>query len=389
MMTAKRGNVKLSSIGDDGLRHMVGAVSRSLLGEEEFISCRQIEEKELPQFIKNSFQALARKQVKSSAAVSIKHQEEVVFDQADLKHAHEHFLTEMQKSVIFNKSSVHSCLHNALKIRYEFLLNPRHAVDVIFFKKNNSIDKQLLLVSLENFGQGVPFWEKLYEKISVLPNDVVEKEQFVAMVTSVLQNLYSNGHRKTIVQDSKLFVDFFKFGGGNGKLPVDTSTVEQFFSSRGFDDAVGLVRQKANGGNGAWTRDEMLDLLKNVVDDTTITFNGNGNGSIHPKIIYGEDELNAKIQIEKIEKQPPGPYPSLLSFIKEDDWKFLLKRVFTKNSLDFARFIAKIDRLDKWRDAKAIIDWELEQRKVDMYAKEAVRLGDLVFAKFFQKGEYR
>ena len=382
----------MSSIGvDDGLRRMVGVVLQSILGEDHSVSCRQLEQKELPQFIKNSFQAIARKQVKNSTALSIKQQKDSVFNQVDLKVAHEHFISEMQKSVVFSESAVEACVHNALKIRYELLLRPRQASELIFFKKYDSLDKSVLLVSLKNFGESVPFLEKLCEKIEIIEKARISKTDFEKAAEEILSDLYSNGHRKTIVKDSTLFVDFFKFGGGNGKLPVDTKIVEEFFIARGFDDVIPLVRQRANGGKESWTRDEMLALLKDVVNDPSINFsgngNGNGNGTVHPRIIYADD-FEEKIQRKKIEQQPPGPYPSLLSFIKKDDWKFLLKKVFKKNSLDLAKFIYKIDKLEKWRDAKAVIDWELEQRKVDMYAKEAVRLGDLVFAKFFQKGEY-
>jgi hypothetical protein len=382
--------VKLNSIGvDDGLRMMVEVVLQSILGEDQTVSSRQLEKKELPQFIKNSFQAIARKQVKNNTAVSIKQQRDSAFDQVELKVAHDHFMSEMQKSVVFSESEVKACIYNALKIRYELLLHPRQASEAIFFKKHDSIDKSVLLLSLQNFGESVPFLEKLCEKVKKLPDKVISKTEFEKTAKNILSDLYSNGHRKTIVKDSTLFVDFFKFGGGNGKLPVDTNIVEEFFHARGLDDVLPMVREKANGGKDIWTRDEMLELLKDVVKDTSINFNGNGNGNgaIHPRIIF-ENDFEEKIRREKIERQPPGPYPSLLSFIKNDDWKFLLKKVFQKNSLDFAKFIYKIDRLEKWRDAKAVIDWELEQRKVDMYAKEAVRLGDLVFAKFFQKGEY-
>ena len=380
-----------SSGVDDGLRNMVEVVLQSILGDDHSISSRQLEKKELPQFIKSSFQAIARKQVKNSTAISIKQQRESAFDQVELKVAHEHFISEMQKSVVFSESEVKACVHNALKIRYELLLHPRQASETIFFKKTESIDKSILLLSLKNFGEGVPFLEKLCVRMEKNPNSVITKSEFDKAAEEILSDLYSNGYRKTIVKDSRLFVDFFKFGGGNGKLPVDTDIVEEFFLARGFDDVLPMIREKVNGGEKVWTRDEMLELLKNVVHDSSINFNGNGNGNgngvHHPRIIY-VDDFEEKIQREKIERQPPGPYPSLLSFIKNDDWKFLLKRVFQKNSLDFAKFIYKIDKLDKWRDAKAVIDWELEQRKVDMYAKEAVRLGDLVFAKFFQKGEY-
>jgi hypothetical protein len=267
------------------------------------------------------------------------------------------------------------------------LLRPRQASETIFFKNRESLDKSVLLLSLKSFGESVPFLEKLCEKIENIQKERISKIDFKKAAEEILSDLYSNGHRKTIVKDSTLFVDFFKFGGGNGKLPVDTKIVEEFFVARGLLDVIPLVREKANGGKETWTRDEMLELLKDVVNDTSISFNGNGNGVVHPRIIYADD-FEEKIQKEKIERQPPGPYPSLLSFVKKDDWKFLLKKIFKKNSLDFAKFIYKIDKLEKWRDAKAVIDWELEQRKVDMYAKEAVRLGDLVFAKFFQKGEY-
>lgn len=372
---------------ESGLGRSVGDLLQKILGDEESVSCRQIEQKDLPQYITCSFQALARKQVKNSAIISIRQEREINVPPTDFKKAHEQFISIMQKSVIFSRSLVESCLKNALKMRYELLLHPRQASETIFFKKHEKLDKNVLLFSLDNFGKNIPFLEKLSERIAELPDDYITHQMFSELADQTLKDVYSNGHQKNIIKDSLQLVDFINICGENGFYPIEDEAVEEFFGSRGFVEIAGSVKEKKSNGRHGWTTEEFLGLIKSRGLDTTVSFGNNGNGQVHPRIIYADD-LDEKIHKEKIERQPPGPYPSLLSFIKQDDWKFLLKKIFKKNSLEFAKFIYKIDKLEKWRDAKAVIDWELEQRKVDMYAKEAVRLSDLVFAKFFQKGEY-
>jgi hypothetical protein len=86
-----------------------------------------------------------------------------------------------------------------------------------------------------------------------------------------------------------------------------------------------------------------------------------------------------------IESQPPGPYPALHTLISQKSRKIFIKKIFRKDGQQYIEFIQRLERQDKWKDAKAIIDSELEKRGIRPYSKEAILLGDVVFSRYFSR----
>ncbi|MFQ5863732.1 MAG: hypothetical protein ACE5IW_00725 [bacterium] len=84
-----------------------------------------------------------------------------------------------------------------------------------------------------------------------------------------------------------------------------------------------------------------------------------------------------------IESQPPGPYPALHTLIDQKNRKIFIKKIFRKDGQQYIEFIQRLEKQDKWKEAKAIIDAELEKRGIKPYSKEAILLGDVVFSRYF------
>ncbi len=109
---------------------------------------------------------------------------------------------------------------------------------------------------------------------------------------------------------------------------------------------------------------------------------------VPPRITFGgveEDEGVFVVHRRNIEKQPPGPYPSLRSLISHKERKVFIKKLFDKDKGSYHAFIDSLEDTDKWKEAKLIIDDELNKRQLSPFCREAVRLGDLVFSRYFSK----
>jgi hypothetical protein len=107
-----------------------------------------------------------------------------------------------------------------------------------------------------------------------------------------------------------------------------------------------------------------------------------------PKIMYhdADDDEPQMIEHAKIEAQPPGPYPSFTRLVDEKSRRDFIKKIFHKDLEAYLAFIEQIEEMQTWKEAKAFLDRELQQRKVNPYSKEAVRLSDVVFSRYFTKG---
>lgn len=102
------------------------------------------------------------------------------------------------------------------------------------------------------------------------------------------------------------------------------------------------------------------------------------------KKVFNFDDTRI-INRREIESQPPGPYPALHTLINQRDRKIFIKKIFRKDGQKYIEFIQRLERKDKWKEAKAMIDQELEKRGISPYSKEAVLLGDVVFSRYFSK----
>ncbi|RMD96289.1 MAG: hypothetical protein D6814_11660, partial [Calditrichaeota bacterium] len=94
------------------------------------------------------------------------------------------------------------------------------------------------------------------------------------------------------------------------------------------------------------------------------------------------------IHREEIEKQPPGPFPSLYTFIDFKSRKVFIKKIFSNDESAFENFVEKIDRANSWKEAKAIFDAELSRRSISPYSRYAIKLSDFLFSRYFSKNRY-
>ncbi|MBN2088189.1 hypothetical protein JW964_01170 [candidate division KSB1 bacterium] len=79
--------------------------------------------------------------------------------------------------------------------------------------------------------------------------------------------------------------------------------------------------------------------------------------------------------------------PDLVNLIDIKSKKLFVRNIFHKDENAYDKFIIELQALKNWREAKLRIDQELSKRKIDVFSKEAIRLGDIVFGRYFPKKE--
>lgn len=97
------------------------------------------------------------------------------------------------------------------------------------------------------------------------------------------------------------------------------------------------------------------------------------------------DEEEPIIYRSKLEQQPPGPHPSLIKLIDEKNRKLFVRKIFDRDADAYAEFIQRLEAVPTWKEAKSLLDQELNRRKISPYAKEVIRLSDLIFGRYFSK----
>ena len=103
-----------------------------------------------------------------------------------------------------------------------------------------------------------------------------------------------------------------------------------------------------------------------------------------PLIRFDEDEPLV-VTRAKLEQQPSGPFPALAKLIDDKNRKLFVRNVFKQDEDAYADFIQRVELIQTWKEAKAQLDGELNRRKVNPYTKEAIRLSDFIFSRYFAK----
>jgi hypothetical protein len=85
------------------------------------------------------------------------------------------------------------------------------------------------------------------------------------------------------------------------------------------------------------------------------------------------------------EFQVPISYQPLHRLIDGKSQALFVKKIFRKDAEAYGRFIDSLELAENWKAAKEILDEELSMRKINPYSKEAVRLSDVVFSRYFPR----
>ena len=373
---------------EEGLKSRVHDFYQLCVDGHEVVTCRHLLEKDVPQYVKSSFISFARRRLKELSPITWNYKKAFDFNDPELKDSIEQLTNVLQMNIHFTKKDVELCINNAVKIRFEFILRPQKAIEAFFINKKNQIDKEIIIRSIEKFGSNIPFMEKLGEKLEKYPQKTLDYDQYLFFSREIKKELYSNVH-KELFKEFDLLLDMSYVNGKVGPKALEFHLVEEFLGCRGLENIQNLVHNKVEKGKEVWYKQDIIDLISLVfnIPSSKISQQSLAKENVYPKIIFSDDKF-LKIQRQKIEHQPPGPYPSIYDYIDRKDWKIFVRKLFKKDEKEFKNFINRIDKITKWRDAKQIIDWELEKRQVDFYSREAVRLGDVIFAKYFSKGVY-
>lgn len=377
---------------DDGKKRLVEILVERSLNGKETISCRRLLQEALPQFVKDSVLSLAQKHLKTEKPIAWNFNAQLDFDDEEVKVAGERLMMALLRSVRFSRGEVEQCISNALKLRFDLLVHPRQTIERVFFKSNDRHDRKLLAHSLNKIGHGIPYVDILAKKIEQSEQTLFDREAFVLTSEQSQKELYSDSEKKGLLIEFGLIVDLFSIEKTLSDEGLGTSIVEEFLAARGFSDAVSIVRKKTSQGKAHWHQEDIKDIFTFVLKMPELQVSEAVKTAEKPikfpKIIFSDDEEIFRVHRHNIERQPPGPYPSIFSFIDHKDKRNFVRKLFQKDESAFQDFMDRVDGIGQWREAKQVIDWELEKRHLDPYCKEAVRLGDIVFAKYFSNGKY-
>ncbi len=370
---------------EEGKRRLAAALAERLVSGRELVTCRQILHEAVPEFIKENILLLAQRRLKQEKPFSWNPAANFDINDAEVRAGFEKLLSALVHSMRLTRSEVERCIQEAVVVRLDALVRPQAALETYLFNPVDSLDKKLLLRRLDLFGPDMPFVFRMKVACAASEESEISKLSFALKAKEIAASLYSYKDKTTLLQEFDLLINLFKLEEGLLPKGVDVALVEEFIAARGLDDYLVRVRKKAQQGKTKWLREDFQDIFE--FSAPSPAKGRKPDNGVLPKIVFSEEEQGPVFHAQR-EHQPPGPYPSIQTLIDSKDYKILVQKLFSRDERAFRTFIDKVDQVDKWREAKQLIDWELNKRRLDPYCKEAVKLGDIVFAKYFNNSGY-
>ena len=87
--------------------------------------------------------------------------------------------------------------------------------------------------------------------------------------------------------------------------------------------------------------------------------------------------------VEAKENKDESDLKGLQSLVDERTEKLFIKKLFNGDNEAYNSLFEKLNEAESWRVAKILIDNELFKRDVDPFSREAIKLVDLVYSRYY------
>jgi hypothetical protein len=376
---------------EEGKRRLATALVERIVNGREILTCRQLLQETAPDYIKENILALAQRRLKQEKPFSWNSTANFDIHDAEVRAGFDKLAAALVRSIRLSRNDVERCVQDALFLRLDVLIRPSSNLEKYVFNPADHLEKRRLLYKLDLVGSDIPFVVRMKDKIVACEEPVISKLVFALISKEIKVFLYSNDSKWALLKDFDLLVNMFQLEESLRPQGVDAGFLEDFLHARGLDEYIPAVQKKIQQGKVNWQHEDFADLFdfnRTPLTPPHVLFKTSHEGDKRLPIVVFPEEKDGPVYRAQREHQPPGPYPSIRTLIDSKDYKVLVYKLFERDERAFRLFIEKVDHVDKWREAKQLIDWELNKRHLDPYCKEAVKLGDLVFAKYFNNSGY-
>ena len=435
-----------STTGENEKRLLAATVRERLIGNKNIILYKELLEKKIPIFLKNYLQNSVQKFVHTEEPIQFKNSKRFDLEDEKINQLKVSIIKAFEQATIFSRDELTEIINRTVRLQFDLLVRPGATLVKIFYRNKservqNEIlqilkgleDKRIFIKTLINntreFDQyhivEVDFKnilhqteEEIYQKdfVAAFLSDVSAFSEFLSYIHGRVESRINsdllklligernNNHYSDIINNYKEdSIEISKIASllqnNNSKhVSLDNNNnddeIEKFIMSPIDEDQPPDFKDKSKlyeseikqsfGGEKRQTTE--ISSTDSLADTQPETVTGKRRKSKHPIITnVWKDPMDMVITRSKIEAQPSGPLTSLEFLIDEKSKKFIIKRIYKNDDFAYSQFIQKLEKIKSWKKAKKVIDNELMNRAVQPFSKEALRLGDLVFNRYFPK----
>ncbi|MDZ7331836.1 MAG: hypothetical protein ONB13_02315 [candidate division KSB1 bacterium] len=420
-----------TTAGESEKKLLADAVRERLIGNKNFISYKELIDKRLPTFLKNFLQNSVQKYIVTEEPFQFNNSKRFDFEYEKIIELKHQLMRAFEEATLFSREELVEIINKTISLQFNLLVKPTTSLIRIFFRNKSERLQTEILQILEGLDDQRMIIKRLIEQIKKFDQYHIVEEDFKKLLDETNKQVYQENFIPAFMGDVKAFVNFLGMIYGIENHQIKLTYVRLLLKERNLEkywvafesfpsESISIneiqsllsqyiAREDSHGGEeNTDDIDRFMVLPFSEADDsaeisskadqdnkafsqtfiieTPIDQNERQN-TTERKILKitnnWKDPMDMVIQRSNIEKQPQGPLVSLKIMIGEKDRRLIQKRIFDNDIYAYDEFISNLDLIDNWKDAKKLIDSELQNRSIGLYSKEALRLGDLVFNRYF------
>ncbi len=410
-----------TTTGENQKKLLSNILERRLLERKNTLIYKELLDQELPLFLQNFLQNRVQKLFHTDEPFQIKHSNRYDFSYARIHSLKQHLHEAFEEATIFSKEELKEIINRTVGLQFDLLINPQETLRQIFFKNKSERTKSEILQILAGLTDTRLFIKRLIFHIEEFDQFHILEENFIKIIEEVNKEIYHNNFLTSFISDVEAYVDFINHIRNIKEKTIEKEVIELLLNERQLakyfeafeakseielfeihevylllSDYLKRNSQKNNGSLGESGDDGIEDFIVSAIqtdhqssssavkdiEDESIILESEKH---YPKIIDSEDPQNFIVKKSMIEHQPEVHLESLEILFDEKSKRLIQRKIFKQDVVEYDKFIGRIERIDNWKAAKQIIDDELMIRSIQPFSKEALKLGDLVFNRYFPK----
>ena len=427
--------------GENEKRLLAATVRDRLIGDRNIIIYRELLDKKIPTFLKNYLQNSVQKFVHTEEPIQFNNSKRFDFEYSKIVELRKSLIKAFEEATIFSREELIETINKTVSLQFNLLVKPGATLLKIFYRNRSDRVQNEILQILEGLDDQRILIKKLINNIREFDQFHIVAEDFKTILNITYKQVYQDNFVNSFVSDVIAFANFLSMIHGYENRKIDINLLKLLLVERnlkqysaafdGYPNAKIDIDQIAQILNHKGEDESEIDddiekfMMVSISDDQNdkpiekrskryqdeIDQSFNQLNQLHqsyrvekksdinstdefakkgekkfPKITnIWKDPMDMVITRSNIEKQPDGPLYSLMRLIDEKDKKYIQKKIFDNDHSAYHKFIMQLEMIDNWKEAKRVIDNELFIRSIEPFSKEALRLGDLVFNRYFPK----
>jgi len=420
-----------STTGENEKRLLATTLKERLIEGKNTIIYKELLEEDMPDFLKTYLQNRVQKYFHTDEPFQIKNSKRYDFSYTRIRELKQQLNKAFEEATLFSKEEISEIINRTVGLQFDMLVNPQQALTKIFFRKKSERTQTDILQVLRGLIDDRLFIKTLKEKIKEFDQFHILEDDFTNLIVETQDEIYKNDLLTAFISDVKAFLDFVGHIKGSDEKSINKEILFLLLNERNLDkyheafnnstnindwieleDVASSLEEHINNNGSTITEDQKKNsdeslegFLTSVIDsepldgeqvkqdistteseiDIVLDESEAEYRKHHPIIVNTKDPEDFIINHEMIEYQPEGPLAVLSSIIDEKSKRLIQKKIFKKDDAAYVNFIYRLEEIHNWKEAKQIIDDELMMRYIPPFSKEALKLGDLVFNRYFPK----